>query len=271
MAKVNKRTLCIVLLVICKITIVACVYKHYKSEILEGLFACMFISIVFTTSNTNIIGIENLAIQMRSTPYSSILMTAIVCFSCVPPLIGFTIANTMSGYVYGFPNGCIPVILGAFLGALIPFILIRKLHARSFIKPASKRKKIYSVISGAIHEGGFKIILLIRLCPVPWQLTSLILSVNEHISFNIYCITACVGSLKLIWAVWLGSQLASLNNPDLPPEIHQYALISLAIGLTLLAVVGAWMYRLTMQKIRDKQADQEPLLGHNNDTRKYNL
>lgn len=208
---------------------------------------------------------------MRSTPYSSILMTVIVCFSCVPPLIGFTFANTMSGYVYGFPNGCIPVTLGAFLGALIPFILIRKLHMRSYIKPTNKRKERYWAISSAIHEGGSKMVLLIRLCPVPWQLTSLILSINDHISFNVYCITACVGSLKLMWAVWLGSQLASLNNPNLPPEIHRYTCISLAIGLTLLVVVGTWIYRLTMQKIKDKQADQEPLLGHNNDTRKYNL
>lgn len=42
MIKVNKRTLCIATLVICKIAIIVYVYKLYKNEILEGLLVYLF-------------------------------------------------------------------------------------------------------------------------------------------------------------------------------------------------------------------------------------
>lgn len=197
---------------------------------------------------------------MRTTPYSSILMTMIVCFSCVPPLVGFTVAMAMSGYVYDFPNGCLPVIIGAFLGAIITFTMIRQLHLSDWLKA----KKRYATISNALKHGGFRMIVLIRLCPIPWQLTSVVLSINDCISFRAYCIASCVSSFKLIWAVWIGSKLASLNDTNLPPDMHRYTIMSLGIGLTILTAAGIWLYRLTLQEIKEKKAEEEPLLGHSN-------
>ncbi|KAI8643808.1 hypothetical protein BD408DRAFT_414238 [Parasitella parasitica] len=197
---------------------------------------------------------------MRSTPYSSVLMTAIVSLTSIPPLMGFALSVTMCGYVFGFPFGLLPATLGAFSGASITFALIRILHLSDWIK-AGKR---YSAISSAIQNGGIRMVLLIRLSPIPWHLTSIMLSINDHISFKVYCIAACIGSFKLTSTVWIGSQLASLNNPNLPPEAHRYTMISLGIGLITLVCAGIWLYRLTIQQIKDKKAEEEPLLGYRN-------
>ncbi|CEP13283.1 hypothetical protein [Parasitella parasitica] len=206
------------------------------------------------------LGIDQLAIKMRSTPYSSVLMTAIVCLASIPPLIGFTLSVTMCGYVFGFPFGLLPATLGAFSGALITFALIRMLHLSDWLKSGKR----FSAISRAIQKGGIKMVVLIRSSPIPWHLTSIMLSVNDHIGFNVYCIAACIGSFKLTSTVWVGSQLASLNDPNLPPEAHRYTLISLGIGLTTLAITGVWIYRLTIQQIKEKKAEEEPLLGYRN-------
>ncbi|OAD06386.1 hypothetical protein MUCCIDRAFT_78562 [Mucor lusitanicus CBS 277.49] len=179
-------------------------------------------------------------------------MTAIVCLSCVPPLMGFTLAITMCGYVYGFRFGLVPVILGANLGAISTFLMFRKLGLDQWLNS----KKRYSAVSAAIQEGGFKMMLLIRL-GLPWHLTNVILSTNDCISFNVYSASAFLGSFKLIWVVWLGSQMASLNNPELPPQVHRYTKISVGVSLLLMTFVGIWLYRLVMRKIKVKHDDEE--------------
>ncbi|CAO0790046.1 unnamed protein product [Mucor circinelloides] len=202
-------------------------------------------------------GIEQLAVQMRSTQYSVLIMTTIVFLSCVPPLMGFTLAITMCGYIYHCPFGFIPAIIGANLGAIMTFPMIRRLRLDTWLNS----KKKYSAVSAATREGGFKMILLIRLS-LPWHLTSVMLSTNSGISFNVYCLSSCLGSLKLMWAVWLGSQMANLNNPQLPPQVHRYTKISLGVTLSVMVFVCIWLYRLTMRKIKVKHDEQEPLLGY---------
>jgi hypothetical protein len=39
----------------------------------------------------------------------------------IPPIFGFISAVTMTGFIYGFPNGCIPATIGAFLSSIISF------------------------------------------------------------------------------------------------------------------------------------------------------
>ncbi|GAN01413.1 conserved hypothetical protein [Mucor ambiguus] len=182
-------------------------------------------------------------------------MAAIVCLSCVPPLVGFTLAITMCGYVYGYPFGLVPAIVGANLGAILTFLMFRKLGLDQWL---NSRKRYYSAVSAAINEGGFKMMLLFRL-GLPWHLTSVILSTNDCISFHVYCVSAFLGSFKLTWVVWLGSQMASLNDPQLPPEAHRYAKISLGVSLLLMTCVCIWLYRLALRKIKAKHDEEEPL------------
>lgn len=191
-------------------------------------------------------------------------MTAIVCLSCVPPLMGLTLTITMCGYVYGCPFGFVPAIMGANLGAISTFLLFRKLRLDQWFNS----RKRYSAVSAAVHEGGFKMMLLIRL-GLPWHLTNVILSSNDCISFHVYCVSSCLGSLKLLWVVWLGSQVASLSNSRLPPEMHRYTKISMCVSLVLVTCVGIWLYRLIMRKIKIKHDEEEPLLrshANNNPT-----
>ncbi|KAK4511569.1 uncharacterized protein ATC70_012785 [Mucor velutinosus] len=196
---------------------------------------------------------------MRATQYSEFIMTAIVCLSCVPPLMGLTVAITMCGYTYGCPFGFVPVILGANFGAILTFLMFRKLRLDRWLNS----KKKYSAVSAAMNEGGFKMILLIRL-GLPWHLTSVILSTNDCISFNVYSAASCLGSFKLMWAVWLGSQMASLNNPQLPPKVHRYTRISVGVSLFVMIFVSIWLYRLTAQKIKIKHDEEEPLRNDGN-------
>lgn len=112
---------------------------------------------------------------------------------------------------------------------------------------------MYQAMQDAISQGGFKMILLIRICPLPWQLTNLILSLIPTVTWKSYILSALITSFKFNLDIWVGSQLANLSDPDLPPETHRITLIYMSLGVIVLILSSYWIYKLTMIKIKEQQ------------------
>ncbi|KAL9549865.1 hypothetical protein MBANPS3_005015 [Mucor bainieri] len=233
-----KKGLCLSLFFILNTIALVYIYKNYKHDILEG--------------------IQNLAVRMRSIPYSPLIMTLLICLCANPPMLGHTFCITMCGYIYGFSlKGCLPAVLGTFFGCLLTFVLVRKLNLGRLIRRVSSggKQETFDAMSRAISQGGFKIAFLIRLCPLPWQVSSSVLSLCDTVSYKTYCLATLLGSFKTSLEVWIGSQLATLTDATLPPEAHKVAMITMGIGLVVLITVAVWLYRLTMDKIKEMQQD----------------
>ncbi|KAG2198741.1 hypothetical protein INT47_005426 [Mucor saturninus] len=205
-------------------------FGHYKSDIIGA--------------------IQDIAIHMRKQKYSPVLMATLVTVTGIPPILGFTFAVTMTGFIYGFPYGCLPATLGAFLSAIFT---CGKLNCARWIKLSEKRQDMYQAMQDAITQGGFKMILLIRICPLPWQLTNLILSLVPTVTWRSYVISAFIACFKFNLDIWVGSQLANLSDPDLPPETHRVTLMYMSFGVVVLILSGVWIYKLTMLKIKEQQ------------------
>ncbi|KAG1143649.1 hypothetical protein G6F37_009560 [Rhizopus arrhizus] len=195
--------------------------------------------------------IQTVAVELRTTPYSSILLSCLIIFTSIPPLIGFTFSTTITGFIYGFPGGIFPAVSGAFLGAMVAFALIRKYNFARFIKLSPSKQEKYMAIQEAIEQGGFKMMVLIRLSPIPWPITNMLLSIISTANTQHYIMAALLASLKVSLDVWIGSQLADLSNPNLPPSAHRIAMITMGCGLLILIGVAWWLYRLTMEKVKE--------------------
>jgi uncharacterized membrane protein YdjX (TVP38/TMEM64 family) len=65
--------------------------------------------------------IQDLAVKMREQRFSQVLMCLIATVCGIPPILGFTFAITMNGFIYGFPKGCVPATIGAFLSTVASF------------------------------------------------------------------------------------------------------------------------------------------------------
>lgn len=196
---------------------------------------------------------QDFAVNMRNIKCSKLLMSLLASVLGIPPMLGFTFAVTMSGFIYGFPNGSIPAMTGAVTSAMISFGLIHKLQLAKRIKFSTKRQEMYQAIQDAITQGGFKMILLIRICPLPWQLTNLVLSLIPAMTWQRYLISTLIACFKFNMDVWVGSQLANLSDPDLPQETHRATLMYMSIGLFMLISSGIWIYKMTMIKIKEQQ------------------
>ncbi|KAI9246541.1 hypothetical protein EDC94DRAFT_664903 [Helicostylum pulchrum] len=189
------------------------------------------------------------SVELRTKAYSSILLSCLIILTSIPPMLGFTFATTLTGFIYGFPSGIVPAVSGAFFGAMIAFGLIRKYNFTQFIKLSTSKQEKYLAIQEAIEQGGFKMMMLIRLSPIPWPITNMLLSILPTITTKQFILSALISSFKVMLEVWIGSQLADISNPDLPPSAHRIAMMMMGCGVFILAAVAWWLYRLTMQKV----------------------
>lgn len=92
--------------------------------------------------------------------------------------------------------------------------------------------------------------LLIRLSPIPWPFTNMLLSLLPTVTTQQFTMTALLSSFKLCLEVWVGSQLADISNPDLPPGAHRVAVFTMIGSVMILAIVAWWLYHLSMQKVK---------------------
>ncbi|KAI9482993.1 MAG: hypothetical protein EXX96DRAFT_518979 [Benjaminiella poitrasii] len=231
----TKRFLFISIFIILNILCIMFIYGRYKSDIVEG--------------------IQILSTHIKAMPYSPIWMSLLVALCSIPPMFGFSFSLTLVGYMYGIPSGCLPATIGAFLGSIVSLILIREFNWAKWIKVSEDKQEKFRAIENAIGQGGFKMIVLLRICPIPWQLLNLLLSLCATVDYKSYILSAMIASFKVNLEVWIGSRLANLSDPTLPPETHRWTLISMFAGLFLLAAITFWIYKLTLKIVKESEAE----------------
>jgi uncharacterized membrane protein YdjX (TVP38/TMEM64 family) len=107
--------------------------------------------------------------------------------------------------------------------------------------------------------------MLIRLSPIPWPITNMLLSILPTITTRQFILASLISSFKVSLDVWIGSQLADISNPNLPPSAHRIAMIMMGCGVFILVAVAWWLYRLTMQKVEASRKLKSLGFQHDND------
>jgi uncharacterized membrane protein YdjX (TVP38/TMEM64 family) len=95
--------------------------------------------------------------------------------------------------VFGFPLGLTAGLSGVALGASLGFLLSRRL-LRKDISAQLRKHPTFASIDIAIAREGWKIIILLRLCPIPFGLANYLYGLTG-IPFRAYLLTTLAGSL----------------------------------------------------------------------------
>jgi uncharacterized membrane protein YdjX (TVP38/TMEM64 family) len=142
--------------------------------------------------------------------------------------------------VFGFMFGIVGAVLGVALGASLGFFLSRS-FLRKDVAERLRANPTFRAIDLAIEEEGWKIVALLRLCPIPFGLANYLYGLTG-VRFQPYLWTTVLGSLpSIVLFCHLGSAgraglqaLASGNFHQGPGEI---ALLVLSIIATIGALV----------------------------------
>lgn len=138
-------------------------------------------------------------------------IAAILMVPCLPLTI-------FAGFAFGMMNGLISVWIGIAIGAAFGFLFARYV-ARNAVSEKLGRNARFRAIDGAIAKEGWKIVGLLRMCPVPFGITNYLYGLTA-IRFWPYMAATMIGLLPPnIAFVYLGAfGKRTLDGPRHPLE-----------------------------------------------------
>jgi uncharacterized membrane protein YdjX (TVP38/TMEM64 family) len=156
---------------------------------------------------------------------------------CLLPASPFVIAASA---VFGFSLGLLTSVVGIILGAASGY-LISRLFLRKDLADQLKGRPTFKAIDQAIAEEGWKIVFLLRLCPIPFGLANYLYGLTA-IPFLPYLLTSVLGAIP---GMILFSQLGAAGKADLHDlatgHFHkgggEIALLVLSLTASVLLVV----------------------------------
>jgi uncharacterized membrane protein YdjX (TVP38/TMEM64 family) len=156
---------------------------------------------------------------------------------CLLPASPFIIAASA---VFGFSLGLLTSAVGIILGAASGYFLSR-LFLRKDVADQLKSRPSFKAIDQAIAEEGWKIVLLLRLCPIPFGLANYLYGLTA-IPFLPYLITTFLGAIPgLLLFSHLGSAgkagLQALASGNLNKGGGEIVLLGLSLAATIVLVV----------------------------------
>ena len=147
----------------------------------------------------------------------------------IVPLAPFALG---AGGIFGFWQGFIAITLGTNAGAAVNFLLSRHLARNAVTRWLGHHEK-FRLIDNAVGREGWKIIALLRLCPIPFGLANYAYGLTA-IAFWPYFLATFFAIIPAnCFFVWLGATaqhgLAAATGAEQARHPGEYAF--LAIGL----------------------------------------
>ena len=209
-----------------------------------------------------VVGVKHLGIQQRlqgvlqwihdlgpAAPVAYILFYAVSCIFAIPGSV-LTLAG---GFLFGIGAGAIYVSIGATLGATLAFLVGRYLLRGWIVEKIGGNLK-FRALDEAVAREGWKIVLLVRLCPIfPFPVTNYGFGITR-VSAREYVLASWIGMLPaMVVLVYIGSLAGSLANlgaggrTRTPLEWTLYG-----AGLLMTVIVTIYITRVAKRALEEK-------------------
>ena len=179
----------------------------------------------------------------------SYAVAAIAFIPCMP----WTIA---AGIFFGFTRGLLAVLIGSTLGAAGCFLLARAI-GREAIAEKLRRNQKFSLIDHAIGREGWKIVILLRMMPVPFGMSNYFYGLTA-ITFWHYMIATWIGMIYgNVVFVYLGAVgKRGLESGNLG---HRHPLEYALTGVSIIAAfaVSAVLRRIAKTVVTEVETEEK--------------
>ncbi|KAI8062346.1 snare associated Golgi protein-domain-containing protein [Gilbertella persicaria] len=228
-------------------TVLGIITYHYRREFFEAL--------------------ELLSHRISDMGYKGhILMASLIFLSSFPPIMGYGTYQTLSGFTYGFQTGFLISYLSALAGATACFQLSRIWLGHDRIKRMLDKTNSIKMIVKAVEKKGFKLFVLIRFSPYPFNLMN-VLFATTHITLTQFVVGTALSLTKIALHVYIGANLTSFakhllgEDKDMTEGEIQAEQIKFygAIALSMLGfLVLIYIYRVA-KAVTPVEEEQEEL------------
>ncbi|KAI0997982.1 Golgi apparatus membrane protein [Podosphaera aphanis] len=199
------------------------------------------------------------AVKWRNIPAGYMILFALTFITAFPPIFGYSTCLTIAGFVYGFPNGWYIAATGTVFGSLAAFVASRTIFA-SYVHRLVGEDKRFKALALTLKHDGLKILIMIRLCPLPYSISNVAISTFPTVHPFSFALATAIATPKLLIHIFIGSRIAAIagmrqdHHLDAKTKAINYA--SIALGIIIGATVGWIIYRRTMARARELEVTE---------------
>ncbi|KAJ9096762.1 hypothetical protein QFC21_005032 [Naganishia friedmannii] len=162
----------------------------------------------------------------------------------------------MIGYTFGLWPGALLSVAASITGAGVAFLSVRTFFLKWMQQFGSGKSDKWEAFSHVVKAKGTILIIMIRWCPFPWALGNGLFASIESVSFPSFMLANLLLQPRLLVPVFIGSRLVSLvddGTHDKPadPLAKWINVASILVGLSVSIGTGWFIYRATLQQMRD--------------------
>lgn len=181
--------------------------------------------------------------------YGKLILFTLVFFVGFPPLIGYSMLSMLGGMVYGCPGGWPLVASGTVAGSFASFLVFRYvLHDRAVGLINSNEK--FRAFSEILDEkNALVLLILIRLCPLPYSLSNGALAAIPTLSPMTYLLASAITSPKVLIHLFVGYKLKSLGDDTKPTSSKIVDIVSIVVTLVAATTTTYVIYHKMQQKL----------------------
>jgi uncharacterized membrane protein YdjX (TVP38/TMEM64 family) len=217
-----------------------------------AFLAALAFGILFLVYNEKIFAwLAPVAIKWKNTTGGWIILWMVTFIVALPPLIGYSTCATIAGFVYGVPEGWLILASATVAGSTFSFFISRTV-LRKYAERLVASDKRFAALTLTLKHDGLRLLVMIRLCPLPYSLSNGAMSTFPTVHPAMYALATAIITPKLLVHVFIGSRLAAIaksgEKMGLGTRVINY--ISIAIGVAVGIVTGWYIYQKTMARAR---------------------
>jgi uncharacterized membrane protein YdjX (TVP38/TMEM64 family) len=185
------------------------------------------------------------------------ILWTLTFISAFPPLIGYSTTVTISGFVYGFPNGWFIVASATVIGSLASFMASRTILSK-YVHRLVGQDKRFEALALTLKHDGLKILCMIRFCPLPYSLSNAAMSTFPTVHPLSFALATLIASPKLLIHVFIGSRMAAIGERGEKMDASTKAInwASIIIGGILGVGVGYVIYQKTISRAKELEVEE---------------
>lgn len=219
---------------------------------------CLILSIFFLIYNERIFqSLLPFAKKWREIPGGWMILWGLIFTVSFPPLIGYSSLLTISGFVFGFPNGWFIAASATVAGSTVAFIFSRSI-LKNMVHRLVANDKRFAALALVLKHDGLKLLIMFRLCPLPYSLSNGAVATIPTVHWGTFGLATALVSPKLMLHIFIGAQLEKIaeSGGKMPAGAKALSYISIAIGAVAGVATGWFMYRKTTERAQQLEAEE---------------
>ncbi|KAK0729174.1 hypothetical protein B0T21DRAFT_394510 [Apiosordaria backusii] len=225
----------------------------------QQLLVLVALSILFTLallfliySHTIFTSLAPLAATWKESYLFLFAIFSLTCLTGFPPVIGYSTCVTITGFVYGFPNGWPIAATATVVGSTAAFVTSRGV-LKGYVHNLVGKDKRFVALGQVLKKDGVVVLAMIRLCPLPYSLSNGFLATVGSISPVTFAAATALTTPKLLVHIFIGSRLALLaeSGDKMAPFDKFVNYASMAVGGAVGMGVAWAIYKRTMARAEE--------------------